>query len=199
MAFRLKINNNTILLREEGDETFTNILPTSPDYFDIGTSSEKFKNIYCNTLWPSFIDGSSVWVKTDDFYWSRNNASYGFVTNVTTSVTSMDLNNGSPTSSNSVIRFNKATSSGNQSLQICYGYFVKAAGDNSTKTVTFKKSFNVAPMVITQEGTYNAPGNLTYRNAQLVGSITNTGFTLQSSCSEQSKVGYIAVGTSIGI
>lgn len=43
-------------------------------------------------------------------------------------------------------------------------------------------------------GTGNAPGNLQYRDGEMVGNITTTGFTHCSGCSEQSRMAYVAIG-----
>ena len=43
-------------------------------------------------------------------------------------------------------------------------------------------------------GTGNAPGNIQYRDGEMVGSITTTGFTHYSGCTEQARMCYIAIG-----
>ena len=50
------------------------------------------------------------------------------------------------------------------------------------------------PLVLLQMGTGNAPGDIKYRDGELVGQITTTGFTHKSGCTEQSRMSYIAIG-----
>ena len=81
-----------------------------------------------------------------------------------------------------------------QNLKICTGTFVKAGGDNARKTISFPISFTNAPLVFLQMGGGNSPGNIQYRNGELVAEITTSGFTTASSCSEQARMCYIAIG-----
>ena len=81
-----------------------------------------------------------------------------------------------------------------QDLKICTGTFVKAGGDNARKTISFPISFTNAPLVFLQMGGGNSPGNIQYRNGELIAEITTSGFTTASSCSEQARMCYVAIG-----
>lgn len=79
-------------------------------------------------------------------------------------------------------------------LKIAIGTYVKAAGDNATHTVSFAITFTSPPLVLLQMGTGNAPGNIQYRDGEMVGKITTTGFVHCSGCTELSHMCYIAIG-----
>lgn len=86
------------------------------------------------------------------------------------------------------------TVGGKKDLKIAIGTYVKPAGDNATYTVSFAIRFTSPPLVLLQMGTGNAPGNIQYRDGEMVDNITTTGFTHYSGCTERSRMAYIAIG-----
>ena len=87
-----------------------------------------------------------------------------------------------------------ARKSGKKDLIICIGTYVKPGGDNATATVSFPLTFSRPPLVFIQMGTGNGASWGQYRDGDLVGSLTVSGFTTASGCGEQSRMCFFAIG-----
>ena len=84
--------------------------------------------------------------------------------------------------------------SGDKDLIICIGTYVKSSGDNSTTSVSFPLTFSKVPLVFIQMGTGNGAPWGQYRDGDLVGTITTSGFSTTSGNGEQSRMCYFAIG-----
>lgn len=188
--------NTTLVLKGtvQGD-----IIPLSKSVYDLGQSDRKWQYLWVDNIGSSSYPSSGI-------YSSRFACRGGLPSQVfplihmenckkySSYASSMVVNNTTSYIGNSYWNYGYSPIGTYQVLKICMGTFVKAGGDNARKTVSFPINFASAPLVILQMGGGNSPGNIQYRNGELVAEITQSGFTTASSCSEQARMCYIAIG-----
>ena len=176
-----------------------NIIPFANTYQTIGTASNKWDVLWADNVGTSSYPILGVYAQQFVYKTGNNGSGYPLMhmmncKKYTSYASSMVINNTTSYIGNSYWSYDCTHYGTYQTLKICTGTFVKAGGDNARKTVSFPVSFASAPLVILQMGGGNAPGNIPYRNGELVAEITTTGFTTASSCSEQARMCYIAIG-----
>lgn len=177
---------------------FTTLSPTGTSY--IGGGSNKLDFIYVNSVGSSsnpvqYIYSQNFAYKTS----STGGSTYPLphlagCKKYTSYASSMVTTNTTLYIGNSYWNYKHTLLGSYQDLKICTGTFVKAGGDNARKTISFPISFTNAPLVFLQMGGGNSPGSVQYRNGELIVEITTSGFTTASSCSEQSRMCYFAIG-----
>ena len=175
------------------------IIPYANTYQTIGTADNKWDVLWAENIGTSSYPIYGVYSQMFVYKTGNNGSSYPLMhmigcKNYSSNANSMVTTNTSAYIGNSYWSYDCSHFGTYQTLKICTGTFVKAGGDNARKTVSFPITYTNAPLVILQMGGGNAPGNIQYRNGELIAEITTSGFTTASSCSEQVRMCYFAIG-----